>query len=313
MDLDKIGKQKCAYCGDWFREGLVKDSVFYCHEHYEELFGTRLSGEDSKSVASWGEYTGSGDRKEAIAKQDIKRPRQFTNDLGMAFVWIEPGTFMMGSPKSEPGRWDIETLHQVTLTQGYYMQTTPVTQRQWRAVMKKRPSRFKNNGDQCPVEQVSWDRAQKFIQKLNKRRDRITYCLPTEAQWEYAARAGTSTSFHVGDQLSTDQANYNGKYPMEGRQQGENREKTVPVGSFAPNAWGLYDIHGNVWEWCQDWYGVYPSGPVTDPEGPSSGTRRILRGGSWNSRARDCRSAYRLALSPESCRNGCLGLRLSGQ
>jgi formylglycine-generating enzyme len=179
-------------------------------------------------------------------------------------------------------------------------------------LMDDNPSQFTGDGDTCPVESVSWNDAQKFIQKLNQRGDRITYGLPTEAQWEYAARAGTTTAFYFGDQLSTDQANYNGNYPMPGGSKGEYRDKTVPVGSFPANAWGLYDMHGNVHEWCQDWYGKYPSGPVTDPTGPSSGAYRVLRGGSWNSFARYCRSAFRDDIHPVS-RGNRLGLRLAGQ
>jgi formylglycine-generating enzyme len=237
--------------------------------------------------------------------------RQFTNDLGMTFVWIEPGTFMMGSQDSEPGRWDNEILHPVTLTRGFYLQTTPVTRGQWRAVMGGDPPGSKKRADVCPVERVSWNDAREFIRKLNQRGDRITCSLPTEAQWEYAARAGTATPFFYGDQLSTDQANYHGKYPMPGGGKGKYRKKTVPVAGFPSNAWGLYDMHGNVLEWCQDWYGDYPSGPVTDPAGPSSGCKRVIRGGSWDDIARRCRSAGRSFSNPDDHSNG-LGLRLAG-
>jgi formylglycine-generating enzyme len=200
----------------------------------------------------------------------------------------------------------------VTLTKGYYLQTTQVTQGQWRAVMDDNPSWFQDGGDTCPVESVSWDDAQEFIQKLNQRGDRITYGLPTEAQWEYAARTGTTTPFYFGDQLSTDQANYDGNHPMPGGSKGEYRKKTVPVGSFPSNARGLYDMHGNVHEWCQDWYGEYPSGSLTDPTGPSSGASRVGRGGSWFSSARYCRSARRSSRHPDA-RDNYLGLRLAGQ
>jgi len=219
----------------------------------------------------------------------------FINSLGMKFVYIPPGTFMMGSPSDEPGRYDNETQHRVTISKPFYMQTTEITQAQWKAVMGSNPSKFTDCGDDCPVEQVSWDDVQGFIKKLNQKGEG-TYRLPTEAEWEYAARAGTTTPFSFGNCLSADQANYDGKYPLEGCAKGQYRKKTVPVESFAPNAWGLYDMHGNVWEWCADWKGDYPSGSVTNP--PSSGSAHVLRGGGWNRIARDCRAASRISFTP---------------
>ena len=209
-----------------------------------------------------------------------KTPTGFTNNLGMKFVYIKPGSFMMGSPSDEPGRDNDETQHRVTLTQGFYMQTTEVTQGQWKAVMGNNPSQFKNCGDDCPVETVSWNDCQKFIQKLNGMQNKHRYRLPTEAEWEYACRAG-STGPYAGD------LNAMGWY----RKNSEFR--THGVAKKRPNAWGLYDMHGNVWEWAQDWKGDYPSGPVTDPEGPSGGARRVGRGGGWSDNAGSCRSASR--------------------
>ncbi len=235
---------------------------------------------------------------------------RITNSLDMEFVFIRPGTFMMGSPSNEPKRDKDEHQHRVTLTRGYYLQTTEVTQGQWRRVMGSNPSSFKRCGDDCPVEQVSWTVAQTFIQKLNQMEGTDKYRLPTEAEWEYAARAGTKTPFSFGDCLSTDQANYDGNYPMPGCSKGRYRKKPVAVGSFPANAWGLHDMHGNVHEWCQDWKGDYPAGSVTDPEGPSSGVRRVYRGGSWRYNARLCRSAYRSRLTPGS-RDDSLGFRLA--
>jgi len=223
-----------------------------------------------------------------------------TNDLGMAFVWIEPGTFMMGSPSSESGRDSDETQHRVTLTKGFYMQTTEVTQGQWKAIMGRNPSKFSSCGDNCPVEQVSWNDVQDFIRKLNQRTGQ-TYRLPTEAEWEYACRAGSSTRFCFGDSDS-ELGNYAWYYDNAG-------SKTHPVAQKRPNAWGLYDMHGNVWEWCSDWYGDYPSGSVTDPEGPSSGSIRVFRGGGWNGFARFCRSAIRYRYEP-GVRSFILGFRL---
>jgi len=234
-----------------------------------------------------------------------------TNRFGMTFIYIPPGTFMMGSPKDEPERYDDEKLHEVTLTRRFYMQTKTVTQGQWKAVMGYNPSYFKDCGDNCPVENVSWNDAHEFIRKLNELdRGGNTYRLPTEAEWEYACRAGTITPFAFGKCLSTDEANYNGNYPLEGCPKGKYRGKMIPVGSLKANDWGLYDMHGNVWEWVQDWYGDYPSGSVTDPVGPERGSGRVLRGGSWNNFAAICRSAYRSRSVPVN-RYGSIGFRLS--
>ena len=224
--------------------------------------------------------------------------KKISNDLGMEFVYIAPATFIMGSPSDEPDRDSDERQHRVTLTKGFYMQTTEVTQGQWKAVMGDNPSGFKKCGDNCPVEYVSWDEVQDFIQKLNQKEGGNMYRLPSEAEWEYASRAGTETPFAFGQCLSIDQANYNGNFPLSGCPKGENRKRTLPVASFSPNAWGLYDMHGNVAEWCQDWLGDYPSGNVTDPTGPSSGNDRVRRGGGWSIPAPYCRSADRAGNMP---------------
>ena len=231
------------------------------------------------------------------------------NTTGMKFVLVPAGSFMMGSPASEPGRYDNETQHRVTISRAFYMQTTEVTQGQWRRVMGNNPSYFKDCGDDCPVEQVSWNDVQEFIRKLNGLEGTDKYRLPTEAEWEYAARAGRQTPFSTGNCLNTDQANYDGNNPLSGCAKGEYRQKTVRVGSFSSNAWGLYDMHGNVWEWVQDWYDSYPAGSVTDPSGPSSGSYRVVRGGSWDVSARFCRSADRVSHDP-GFRHLRLGFRL---
>ncbi len=239
----------------------------------------------------------------AAASSSSREPEaRVTNSIGMKFVYIKPGTFMMGSPSSEPGRDDDERWHQVAITKGYYFQITEVTQGQWKRVMGSNPSTFKNCGDTCPVESVSWNDAQEFIQMLNHMEGHTKYRLPTEAEWEYAARAGTRTPYCFGANLSKDQANF-------GKDYNQTTQTTVPVGGFAANAWGLHDMHGNVWEWCRDWYGNYPTGPVTDPVGPSSGEYRVYRGGSWSHDAGGCRSAYRGRRRPGS-RSRYLGLRL---
>ena len=298
----------------------------------ESGFGTFVTGYDDKNVGNVTSYTVSGLNSSTPYHYRVRayndggtsgdsdvisvitageNPGTFTNSLGMTFVSIQPETFMMGSPTDEPGRSSDETQHQVTLTQEFYMQTTEVTQGQWAAVMGSNPSYFSNCGDDCPVETVSWNDVQDFITSLNAMGEG-TYRLPTEAEWEYAARAGTAAPFGFGDCLLTSQSNYYGYYPLSGCPAGEYRETTVPVASLASNAWGLYDMHGNVGEWCQDWYGSYPSEAVTDPEGPSSGgerVERVIRGGTWGSYASKCRSAYRVSNDPGLTLDG-LGFRL---
>jgi formylglycine-generating enzyme required for sulfatase activity len=181
-----------------------------------------------------------------------------------------------------------------------------VTQEQWVAVMGKNPSKF-TDGKNLPVEQVSWNDCQDFIKKLREK-DKRPYRLPTEAEWEYACRAGTTTPFYFGETLSTDQANYNGNYAYGNGKKGVYREKTVPVGSFQPNAWGLYDMHGNVWQWCQDSLDKYPKSDAVDPLG-TTGEARVIRGGSWIDNPLECRSAYRGGSKP-AMRHSLVGFRL---
>ncbi len=255
-----------------------------------------------------GDDKGTSDNTKNIKPKPKATGKSFTNNLGMTFAYIPPGSFMMGSPGSEPKRKNDEAQHSVTLTKGFYMQTTEVTQGQWKEVMGNNPSYF-SSGNDCPVEQVLWAGAQEFIRKLNRMEGGDKYRLPTEAQWEYAARAGTTTPFAFGRCLSTNQANYDGNKPMPGCSKGQWMEKPISVASFQPNAWGLYDMHGNVWEWCQDWFGAYPLESVTDPSGPSSGSYLVIRGGSWRYGAWDCRSASRRA-RPQGYRRSRLGFRL---
>ena len=219
----------------------------------------------------------------------------WSNSIGQTFVLVPAGTFNMGSPEDEPGRDSDETRHQVTLTQSYYMQTTEVTQSQWEAVMGNNPSSFTGCPD-CPVESVSWGDVQAFIDKMNALGEGV-YRLPTDAEWEYACRAGTVTPFYWGDYGNCSKANYGNLWSEECV--GINPGRTMNVASFASNAWGLYDMSGNVWERCQDWYSdEMPSTPVIDPTGPSSGTERVDRGGGWNYWARGCRSANRAKTDP---------------
>jgi formylglycine-generating enzyme required for sulfatase activity len=235
---------------------------------------------------------------------------------GMTFAPIPAGTFMMGSMEGESGRGSDETLHEVTLKEPFWMMTTEVTQDAWKEIMGSNPSHFK--GGNLPVENVSWNDAQVFISKLNERKDGWRYRLPTEAEWEYAARAGTTTAFNLGNTISPDQVNYNGNYPYKEGEKGIYREKTVPVGSLPnANAWGLYDMHGNVSEWCSDywcwyggWYGAYPIADVTDPKGPATGSNRVIRGGGWDYNVQNCRSAFRDYLRPDYGWRG-IGFRLA--
>ena len=224
-----------------------------------------------------------------------------------AFRWCPPGMFMMGSPASELGRIGNETQYHVVLSHGFWMLETPVTQSMWENVTGSNPSGFR--GANLPVECVSWDDCQEFIQKLNGLNVAPTgyrFSLPTEAQWEYACRAGTTTPFHFGSTLDIDKANFSGSV-------GPPNEpgRTSAVGSYPANAWGLHDMHGNVREWCLDWYGNYPSGSVTDPTVPF-GSVRVIRGGCWsrNSHATECRSASRSAYG-QSERVSFIGFRLA--
>jgi formylglycine-generating enzyme required for sulfatase activity len=203
---------------------------------------------------------------------------------GMTFVTLPAGSFQMGSTTGDE---DEKPVHKVTLS-SFALMTTEVTQVQWRAVMGDNPSYFK--GDDLPVENVSWNDVQDFLRKLNQRDPGKGYRLPTEAEWEYACRAGSTARWCFGDNESQlgDYAWYIAN--ADGR--------THPVGRKRANAWGLFDMHGNVWEWCQDWYGNYPSGDLTNPAGPTSGTYRVIRGGTWYSYSSSARCASRNTVTP---------------
>lgn len=212
------------------------------------------------------------------------------------FVWIEPGEFMMGSPENEAERGNNERQHQVVLSRGYWLADTACTQALWQAVMDDNPSRFK--GQNKPVENVSWKDVRSFIEQLNALVPEGGFRLPTEAEWEYACRAGTTSPFWFGDQITPEQVNYDGNFPYAGGQEGQYRKETVEVKALPCNSWGLYQMHGNVWEWCQDWYGDYVLDAVVDPTGPAEGVLRVLRGGCWINFGRYVRSALRFAFDP---------------
>jgi formylglycine-generating enzyme required for sulfatase activity len=230
------------------------------------------------------------------ARAQDARPKTLRNSIGMEFVLIPAGTFMMGSAT---GNADERPVHRVTLSKPFYMGKYEVTQEQWQAVMGDNPSMFQVDLRQ-PVEQVWWDDVFTFIGKLNAMEGGEKYRLPTEAEWEYAARAGSTTAYSFGDDPQR-----LGEYAWYKDNSGD---RTHPVGQLKPNAWGLYDTLGNVWEWVQDWYGPYPDGPVTDPHGPSSGTHRLRRGCGFNNFAEFCRTANRYSVP--GYRDYFLGFRL---
>jgi formylglycine-generating enzyme required for sulfatase activity len=254
--------------------------------------------------------------KDGVSAADVRRAQQAwakylgrkveeTIEVGggvkMTFVLVPPGKFLMGSPEDEKERHQDETLHEVTLTEPFDLARTEVTQAQYEALTGKNPSRFK--GGDRPVEQVNWDEAQDYATQLTKKRhDKHVYRLPTEAEWEYCCRGGRPSSqpFGVSDgrALSSRAANFAGKHPYGGADNGPDLESTCAVASYSANALGLVDMHGNVYEWCTDWHGPYPSGAVTNPTGPREGEFRVVRGGSWFSGAWYCRAASRRMETP---------------
>ena len=226
----------------------------------------------------------------------------------MRLVALEPGAFTMGSPATEFGRGDDETRHPVTLTRKVYIGQHEVTQAEWKQVMGVNPSRF-GECARCPVETVDFFQVNAFLSRLNAGNAAMRYRLPTEAEWEYACRAGTATAFSTGRSISTEQANYDGRFPYSAGSQGGTRGATAPVGSYPSNAWGLFDMHGNVWEWTADWYGEYHAGPATDPAGSPKGKARVIRGGSWNFDAKSMRCAGRFTHAPQD-KGFSLGFRI---
>jgi len=240
----------------------------------------------------------------AVKKQQAWARKQgvdvtFTGQAGIEFVLIPAGTFIMGG---ETGYDDSKPPHQVTLSKPFYLGTYQVTQSQWKTIMGKNPSKF--TGDTRPVEQVSWNDGQEYVRKLNSREGVNMYRLPTEAEWEYACRAGTGARFCFGD----DEARLEEYAWFDDNSKGE----THPVGQKKPNLWGLYDMHGNVWEWCQDWFAesYYKVSPDKDPQGAKNGSFRVFRGGGWFDNAGGCASAYRYRDAPGG-RFNYLGFRLA--
>jgi len=232
----------------------------------------------------------------AIIFADEKPGDRITNSIGVQLAWIPAGDFLMGSPYDEPGRQDDEFQHKVTITRPFRIGVTEITQAQWQTVMGINRSQFK--GDSLPVEKISWKDAVKFCQKLSEKEGR-TYRLPTEAEWEYACRAGGTKRF-AGSENIEDIAWY----------ANNSRNTTHPVGSKEPNAWGLYDMTGNVSEWCADYYAPdYPEQAVSDPAGPAEGKYHVIRGGAWDTFLPGCRCAARSS-APASYQFKQTGFRL---
>jgi formylglycine-generating enzyme required for sulfatase activity len=267
-------------------------------------FFTRAAGLLGVVLICWAQF-GDAEAVEPVSCNDAPQKKTISFDLGggikMDLVLIRPGSFRMGDKKGDP---EERPVHKVTISKPFYLGKFEVTQEQWNAVMGKNRSHFR--GAKLPVERISWEDCQTFVKKLNDKfaDSDITFSLPTEAQWEYACRAGTSTRYSFGD----DEAKL-GEYAwFEDNADG----KTHPVGEKTPNAWGLYDMYGNVWEWCADWYegNYYELSPACDPIGPTTGSHRILRGGSWSDGPIYCRSAYRSCLPPWFCVY-CYGFRVA--
>jgi formylglycine-generating enzyme required for sulfatase activity len=292
----EAGKVKTEH----LRDGRYEFTINYRARIAPETLSRDIVNETPAAV----EFTGVPETKPAAFVPPVPVPPA-------GFVYVKPGTFLMGSPAGEEGRTANETRHEVTLN-GFFIAKHEVTQKDYAALMRNNPSRFK--GDSNPVEQVSWFDAVRYCNEKSRREGLVPayainganvtwnraangYRLPTEAEWEYACRAGNSGPFSV------DQANFNRNLRKSG-------SATNPVGSIAPNKWGLHDMQGNVWEWCWDWLGNYPTGKQTDPTGPASGTLRSVRGGGYYTSNEQLRSAYR-GSDPPDYKDDSLGFRIA--
>ena len=283
-------------------EKRYRDAAALAKALENALEGGARDAETRDAVAAWTAVS-----EESADEAEQHEPGEVRTFAGIEMVWIPPGSFTMGSGIAEEGREVDERSHKVTLSTGYWLGKYPVTQAQWERVMQGNPSRFL--GSDHPVDSVTWEQAQEFARRLNASGEG-PFRLPTEAEWEYACRAGTTTRFSFGDKvLSTDYINYDGSAVYVDARKCICRRTTMPVTSFAPNPWGLHDMHGNVWEWCQDWQALYPAKSLTDPKGPAKGSRRVVRGGGWSNTPASCRSASRYAVAPDQSASA-VGFRL---
>ncbi len=230
-----------------------------------------------------------------FAEFSVSTGPRYWESVTQRMRWIPPGTFLMGAALGETPSFDPELQHQVTLSRGYWLADTACSQELWTAVMGENPSLLTSllKGDLRPVVQVSFNDVAWFLDQLAKLVQGLYPALPTEAQWEYACRAGTTTPFSFGNTITSEQVNFDGYFPYGTSPISEYRGGTMDVNALLPNPWGLHQMHGNVWEWCTDWHAAYSSQPQVDPTGPAEGSERVIRGGSWNSVARDVRSACR--------------------
>jgi sulfatase modifying factor 1 len=281
-------------------------------EQYSFGNGSRVN-----TVATYGRFR----RFDVSAGEEIHTPLAIVTDdwTGMTLVELPPGRFTMGSASSETGRNEDETLHDVEITRPFLLGQHEVTQQEWRTVMGTSPSQFSSCGSRCPVENVTFTDVQQFLTKLSARlasssskTPSVRYRLPTEAEWEYACRAHSTGPFATGENLTTAQANYNGRQPYSSFPAGEFRQKPMAVGSFPLNPWGLADMHGNVWEWTADWYGPYGNSAAAniDSHGPEAGEKRVIRGGSWFFDANSARCALRYTHAPQD-KGFSLGFRVA--
>jgi formylglycine-generating enzyme required for sulfatase activity len=272
---------------------------------------TFANGNRVNTIASYGRFR----RFDVSASEDIRTPMATTIEAwtGMVLVELPPGRFTMGSASMEAGRNDDEALHDVEITRPFLLGQNEVTQQEWRTVMGTAPSQFSGCGPRCPVENVTYLDVQRFLDQLNAHAPQtLRYRLPTEAEWEYACRARTTGPFSTGENVTTAQANYNGRQPYGSFPAGEFRQKPTAVGAFPPSPWGLADMHGNVWEWTSDWYGPYADNDSSniDPHGVSSGDKRVIRGGSWFFDANSARCALRYTHAPQD-KGFSLGFRVA--
>jgi len=262
-----------------------------------------LEGETWKVYTDW-----PFDEEEAVRRQKetadamkipLQRRIELAEGVKMALILIPAGQFVMGSSKGQKDKCaDEMPAHRVTITRPFYMGKYEVSQEEWQAVMGENPARYKGEGK--PIENISWQQCQKFLEKLNALVPDARFRLPTEAQWEYACRTGTETPFSYGNDLDYEALKEYAVYGRKFKSVSETEDTTEPVGKKKPNPWGLYDMHGNVWEWCHDWYNkdYYKRSPRDDPQGPEAGRWKVLRGGSWMSKPEVCRSAFRDFLDP---------------